>query len=156
MAGIIATAKIAAARGRRFLGRPGMVQSALRREFAGELAPRILRVGRQTAPHRGGALSRGLRATVLRRGGDVGVELKSTVRSRRGYAYTGVTRLGHRARWIYPRRAKALRTPWGPRKRVRGYRPSHDWAEDTFARSQPHIARSSRRIGRQLQGEIAG
>jgi hypothetical protein len=155
MGGILATAKIVAERGRRFLGRPGMVQSALRREFAGELAPRILRVGRQTAPHSKGALARGLRSTVFRRGADTGVELKSTVRSRQGYPYTGVTRFGHRKRWIEPRRARALATPWGPRARVRGYRPARDWADDTHARAQPHVARSAQRIGRQLQSEVA-
>lgn len=124
----------------------GRVQPELRQELYGELAPRLVRVSRQAAPERSRALSRGLQAQPAE-GGPLGVEVVSTVRSAEGYAYTGVTRFGHRKRWIVPVRKKALRTPWGPRRRVRGYHPSHDWAQDAQRLAQPHIARSADRVG---------
>ncbi len=124
------------------------------RELATELGPRLLRVSRQAAPHQRGALERGL-AFVPSRTSRLGVEVISTVRSAEGYPYTDVTRFGHRKAWIEPRRKKALRTPWGPRKRVRGYKPSHDWADDAYSLAQPHIARSADRVGRQLAAAVA-
>ena len=144
------TAKVIS--GLKRLGR-GSVRRVAESEFRG-LAPRILRVGRQTAPSASGRLSRGLRVDTRRQGRGMKIELRSTARSRAGYAYTGVTRFGHRRPWIYPRRARALATPWGPRKRVRGYKPSHDWADDTMRAAQPHIRRAGQRIGRRLAQEI--
>jgi hypothetical protein len=138
----------------RRLVKRGTVRSAIRQEFEGELAPRLVRIGRQTAPRRSGALGRGLRAVVGRSIAGVGVDVRSTVRSRQGYPYTGVTRFGHRQARIYPRHGRALSTPWGPRAWVRGYRPTHDWADDTNRAAQPEIARSAERIGRRLQGVL--
>ena len=121
------------------------------REFQTELGPRLVRVGRQTAPYDKGALARGLRAGV---GPGLSIELKSTVRSKDGFPYTGVTRFGRGP--IVPRRKKALAFSVGGKavvvKRVRGYKPPGDWADGTQRAAQPHIARSARRIGRQLQG----
>lgn len=152
MGKITLTARIVS--GFKRLGR-GTVRRVTESEFRGELAPRILRVGRQTAPSDSGRLSRGLRVDARTRGRGMEVELRSTARSAEGYPYTGVTRLGHRQPYIYPKRARALATPWGPRKRVRGYRPSHDWADDTMRAAQPHIRRSGQRIGRRLSAAIA-
>jgi len=124
------------------------------REFKTELGPRLVRVGRQTAPYEHGGLARGLRAGV---GPGLSVELKSTVRSKEGFPYTGVTRFGRGP--IIPKRKKALAFTVGGktivRKRVRGYKPAGDWADGTERAAQPHIARSARRIGRQLQGVSA-
>ena len=130
----------------------------VRRELNQELLPRLIRVSRQAAPERSSRLSRGLQGRPSVRGGGTAIEVVSTVRSPRGYNYTGVTRFGHRTRWIVPKRKKALAFSIGGkhlvRKRVRGYRPSHDWAADAHRLAQPHIARSARRIGRDLQAAI--
>jgi hypothetical protein len=134
---------------RRFFRASQQVDTIIRRELHGDLAPRLLRVSRQAAPERRGRLARGLRA-VPGAGGH-SVEVVSTVRSEDGYPYTGVTRLGHRKEWIVPRRKKALRTPWGPRRRVRGYKPAGDWADKAHRLAQPHVSRSAQRIGRQLE-----
>lgn len=135
-------------RGARLL--PGTV----RREIHGDLLKRLVRVSRQAAPEGKGALSRGLRGIPA---GDL-VEVRSTVRSSRGYNYTGVTRVGHRRRWIVPKRKKALAFTVGGkrivRRRVRGYRPRYDWAEKADRLAQPHIARAADRIGRELQSVI--
>lgn len=129
------------------------VDPIIRRELQGDLAPRLLRVSRQAAPERSSALARGLRA-VPGRGGRISVEVVSTAKSEDGYPYTGVTRFGHRKAWIEPTHKKALRTPWGPRRRVRGYRPAGDWADTAHRLAQPHISRSADRIGRQLQAAV--
>ena len=123
-------------------------------EFRSNLGPRLLRISRRSAPHDGGALQRGLRSFATGFLGRAGVEIRSTVRSEDGYNYTGVTRVGHRVAFIEPKHSRALRTPWGPRKRVRGYKPTHDWADDAHLAAQPEVERSGRRIGRQLQAEV--
>ena len=124
------------------------------REYQAELGPRLVRVGRQTAPYADGGLARGLRHRV---GVGLSLELESTVRSKKGFPYTGVTRFGRGP--VVPTRKKALAFTVGGKavvvKRVRGYKPAGDWADDTQRLAQPHIARSSRRIGRQLQGVSA-
>ncbi len=130
------------------------LDAIMARELSTELGPRLLRVSRQAAPRKRGALERGLRFTAARTS-RLGVEVISTVRSPEGFPYTDVTRFGHRKAWIEPRHKKALRTPWGPRRRVRGYKPSHDWADDAFSLAQPHIARSADRVGRQLAAAVA-
>jgi hypothetical protein len=124
------------------------------REFQTELGPRLVRVGRQTAPYAHGGLARGLRHRV---GRGLSLELESTVRSKEGFPYTGVTRFGRGP--IVPKNKKALAFSIGGKavvvKRVRGWKPAGDWAEGTQRAAQPHIARSARRIGRQLQGVSA-
>lgn len=154
MAGLKVTLKIVD-RGRRFL-RARSARGAMLTEFRSELAPRILRVGRQTAPHASGALARGLRATVSGRGAGVDIDLRSTVRSKAGFAYTRVTRFGRGP--VEAKRGRALAFQVNGktifRKRVRGYKPSHDWADDTQRAAQPHVARSAQRIGRRLAGEL--
>ena len=134
---------------RRLRATAARVRPVLADELSRELAPRLVRVSRQAAPERTQALARGLRARPSS-GSLLGVEVVSTVRSAEGYDYTGVTRFGHRKRWIEPVHKKALRTPWGPRRRVRGYRPRGDWADTAHRLAQPHIARSADRIGRRI------
>lgn len=137
---------------------PGAVRRVTDSEMRGELAPRILRVGRQTAPSgRTKRLGRGLKVDVQRQGRGVGITLRSTARSAEGFPYTGSTRFGRGP--VEARKARALRipVPGGAifRKRVRGYKPSHDWAEDTHRAAQPHVRRSADRIGRRLERELA-
>lgn len=143
------TAQVSSREARRLRATAARVRPVLADELNRELAPRLVRVSRQAAPERTQALARGLR-TRPNRGTLPGVEVVSTVRSAEGYPYTGVTRFGHRKRWIEPIHKKALRTPWGPRRRVRGYRPRGDWADTAHRLAQPHIARSAQRVGRRI------
>lgn len=100
-----------------------------------------------------GRLFRGIKARTI--GEDIVIE--ATARDpESGYDYVGVTRFGHKVLKIYPGRVArstasavritshgavrqrqtfvsrgsfALKTPWGPRAWVRGYKPATDWAE---------------------------
>lgn len=147
------TAEVGPRVSRGFVRGGAQVEPILRQELQGELGSRLVRVSRQAAPERTTALARGLRA-VPGRAGRICVEVISTVKSEDGYPYTGVTRFGHRKRWIEPVRKRALRTPWGPRRRVRGYRPAGDWADKAHRLAQPHVERSAQRVGRRLQAVI--
>lgn len=155
MAKVRLTAKVVGHAAARLLRGSRLVRPIVRREIHGDLLLRLVRVSRQAAPEDRGALARGLRGLPA---GDLSVEVRSTVRSPRGYNYTGVTRFGHRQRWIVPKRKKALAFSVGGkrlvRSRVRGYRPRYDWADDAHRLAQPHIARSANRIGRELQAVI--
>ena len=156
MSGATFTAKIVT-RARGFFGGRQSVRTVLESEFRGQLAPQVLRVGRQTAPRQSGRLGRGLRIAVGRRGRGVGIELRSTAQSKDGFPYTGVTRFGRGP--VEPRRKQALAFAVGGkhlvRKRVRGYKPSHDWADDTMRAAEPHVARAGQRIGRRIaQGAV--
>lgn len=148
------TATVVGQAAARLLRGSRLVRPIVRREIQDDLLKRLLRVSRQAAPERSGALSRGLRGFPV----GEGVEIRSTVRSARGYNYTGVTRVGHRQRWIVPKRKKALAFSVGGKRlvraRVRGYRPRFDWADEAHRLAQPHVARSANRIGRELQAVI--
>jgi hypothetical protein len=88
-----------------------------------------------------------------------------------GYDYVGVTRFGHRMEFITPtvrsratvlatgrRRAHgrraALRFVVGGRvvyaKRVRGFKPASDWAEDAMPEIKDSADRAMRRIGKRI------
>jgi len=144
--------------GHRFSRGARQAKLIMLREFEGDLGPRLLRVSRQAAPEASGKLQRGLHSEVRLRAGRVGIEIRSTARSDTGYPYTGVTRVGHRSAYIEPRSKQALAFMIGGRqlirKRVRGYHPSHDWAEDAHFASKPHVVLAARRIGRQLQAVV--
>lgn len=96
-----------------------------------------------------GRLSRGITAFVI--GDQVWVRAEAK-NPQTGYDYVGVTRFGHKLRKIFPTRvwahngpgkinvkfpwgwrridrAPALKTPFGFRRWVRGYKPKRDWAE---------------------------
>lgn len=152
------TAKVVPGAARAFRRGATWLRGGVRRELQQDLLPRLVRVSRQAAPERSGRLARGLQGRPSARGGGTAVEVISTVRSPRGYSYTGVTRFGHRQQFITPKRKKALAFSIGGkrlvRKKVRGYHPSHDWADDAQRLAQPHVARSARNIGRDLQAAI--
>lgn len=120
-------------------------------------------------------LSKGIRSRV--RGGTATVV--STARSREGFAYTGVTRFGHRVRFIRPRHAApegryiapipgvgprwvaktaALRFRIGNRvvfrAKVRGYRPTHDWAEDALPAAERTVVAAGTRAGRRIVARV--
>lgn len=118
------------------------------------LAGRTTRIMAGVAPKDTGRLAREIHPEIINQG----FTLISNVRSEAGYSYTGVTRLGHRTAYIYPRKAKALRFTIGGRvifaKRVRGYHPSRDWVEAGIPASEMEADRSSRRVGRRITAVI--
>lgn len=120
------------------------------------LAPRLTRLFQGVAPRRSGRLSRSIASNMI---GPTALETTSTARSDEGYPYTGVTRIGHRVAYIYPRKGRALKItlPSGEvifRARVRGSRPTHDWASRGFRPAERAAEESGRRIGRQIAARI--
>ncbi len=74
-----------------------------------------------------GRLARGIRARVT---GPAAAQVTAHARNpESGFDYVAVTRFGHRLRIIRPRRARALRLPWGWRAWARGFKPRGDWAD---------------------------
>lgn len=80
---------------------------------------------------------------------------------RTGYHYTGVTRLGHKKRWIRPlkRRGKGHKvlTFWSPqsggfisKNQTRGVRPRKDWVLKGFAAADRSAQRAGDRLGRRV------
>lgn len=101
------------------------------------------------------------------------IEVQSNAKNpETGYAYTGVTRFGHRRMWIEPKRRNSasvittrksrgrgrranLRLDFGGgeilfRRKVRAYRPSHDWVQDAM----PQIKSNAHRIAITLAKRI--
>ena len=125
------------------------------------------------APSKSGRLARGIVAT---RAGRM-VVVRSTARDpSSGYEYTGVTRFGHRAAYIYPKarrsasvvatrgerargRRAALRFTLGGRvvyaSRVRGYRPASDWATDALPAVEQAADAAAGRLGRRVNASAA-
>lgn len=128
------------------------IQRYLLDEFAYRIAPTATRIFRNFAPHDSGRLERGLQARVRSYGGRIVIEVVSTARSDRGYDYLPVTRHGHRVAIIRPVHAKALRIPLAGgviyRKFVRGYHPTHDWAQSAFDAMDRELEAAQARIGR--------
>jgi hypothetical protein len=132
------------------------LQTDLIHEMRG-LAVTSTRTIRAYAPHRSGRLERGLQASVLSRGGYIRVVVRSTARSPEGFAYTDVTRFGHRKRWIYPKPPRKALRFYSVRagkvifaRRVRGYRPSRDWMDPAAAAIEREASIVSERIGRRV------
>jgi hypothetical protein len=119
-------------------------------EMRGRLSPALVRAYRVFAPRRSGRL----RGNIASRVGGTTLQVESTARSDQGYPYTGVTRYGHRVKRIYPRRAKALRFVIGGRvvfaSSVRGYSPTHDWAQDAHPGARREVATAGRVIGHRV------
>jgi hypothetical protein len=83
-----------------------------------------------------------------------GLRVAVTVHARNpetGYDYVGVTRFGHRVARIYPKRAKALRTPWGPRASVAGFHPATDWRDDALPAVHAALQATETRLGRRIE-----
>jgi len=119
-------------------------------EMRGRLSPALVRTYRPFAPRRSGRL----RGNIASRVGGTSLQVESTARSDEGYPYTGVTRYGHRAKRIYPRRAKALRFVIGGRvvfaASVKGHTVDHDWAQDALPGARHQVAAAGRIIGRKV------
>jgi hypothetical protein len=144
-------------------GRPGRRLIGARRALQAELtatmreeAGHMERIARPFAPKDRGLLRQRLEARVHSRGGRIFATLHSQARNpTTGFAYTNVTRFGHRKRWIYPRRASHLvfRGRDGNlvfAKRVRGYRPENDWAELAAKAMDAHLSATEDQIGRRI------
>lgn len=136
------------------------LQRELLDDFTFNLGRDLTRIHREFAPHDSGRLRRRIRATVISRGGRIRITMFSDVRDpESGYAYTPVTRFGHRKPIIYPVRAKAL--SWVDRSGrrvfrawVRGYRPASDWVADARPTADRAVARAADRIGRQVVSRL--
>lgn len=134
----------------RFRKAAAKAASVVARELAG-LGDLAIVVYRGRAQRDTGRLHRG----ITRRGGGLEFTVRAdAVNPESGYDYVGVTRFGHAVARIYPKHSKALRTPFGPRASVRGYKPASDWAEDSFPAIRSHARSVSSRIGRQIIAEI--
>lgn len=109
----------------------------------------------RVAPVKTGRLRRGITSRLV--GGII--EIISTARNPdTGYAYTGVTRFGHRVRRIYPVKAKALAFTIGGRTLVRawvrGYHPASDWAERGIPEALAVVERSAANIADELERRL--
>ena len=134
------------------------VQPIILAEFRGTLSGEVLEIGREFAPEDVGRLKNELTAPVSSRGGTVRVTLRSPVKDPdSGYAYTGVTRFGHRKKVLLPVKAERFQfysTPAGrviSPKKVKGYHPKVDWV----AEAQPVIAEVVEQSGEEIGREIA-
>lgn len=143
------------------LNRAGrVIQRELLDEMGYGLAPDMTRTARAYAPHDSGRLERGLQVSVRSYAGRITATMRSTARSDAGYAYTDVTRIGHRKRWIYPKPPRQfLRFPARSggfvfARRVRGQRPATDWVERAGKAIDADIDRRSDRIGRRIVSRL--
>lgn len=120
------------------------------REAVRESADESVFIFRTKAQRDTGRLHRGIRAAMA---GDTAT-VTARARSGAGFDYVAVTRFGHRVRFIFPRRAKALRFRVGRRvlfrTRVRGYRPGSDWRD----RALPAVERTVEAASVRAAGRI--
>jgi len=122
-----------------------------------------------------GRLARGIESTAA---GNTAI-IRSTARDpKSGFAYTNVTRFGHRKEFIRPKgrgfqafnvatrgrrargRAATLRFTIGGRvlyrPYVKGFRPKSDWVEDALPEIQREAERSSIRLGQRIGVRLNG
>jgi len=130
-------------------------------EFRGTLSSEVLEIAREFAPEHTGALKGELSAPVSSAGGVVKINLRSPVRDPdSGYAYTGVTRFGHRQKTLRPVKAErfhfysdVLGREISPRT-VRGYSPEGDWVEEAQPEIADAVEESGEELGRQITERI--
>jgi hypothetical protein len=137
------------------------IQPIILAEFRGTLSTEVLEIGREFAPEDSGALKKELTAPVSSRGGTVRINLRSPVKDpESGYAYTGVTRFGHRKKILTPTRSerfqfysKVAGRQISP-KSVRGYKPETDWVDDAYPEMVTVLDDSAEEIGRNIEDRI--
>lgn len=119
-----------------------------------------LRIGRAYAPHDSGRLERGLSVAVRSYAGRITATLTSSARSDAGYAYTDVTRFGHRKAVIIPHPPRQF-LRWRARsgkfvfaRQVRGQHPAFDWVARAGGAIDVEIERAEDRIGRQIVSRL--
>lgn len=129
------------------------IQPLILAEFRGTLSTEVLEIAQEFAPEDTGALKKELSAPVSSLGGTVKINLRSPVKDpESGFAYTDVTRFGHRKKIIRP--IKAQRLQFASKtlgriiavKQVRGYTPEADWVEE----AEPSIVEAVEESGDEL------
>lgn len=107
------------------------------------------------ALRKSGRMARSIAATGLTGDGNPSLVVTAEAKNpETGFDYVGVTRFGHRVSRIYPKQAKALRTPWGPRMSVRGFRPATDWRDDALPAVRELTRLAGARISRRLEARV--
>lgn len=137
------------------------VQPIILAEFRGQLSREVLEIGQEFAPEDTKALKNALVAPVSSRGGTVRINLRSPVTDpESGYAYTGVTRFGHRKQFLTPVKAerfqffsKVAGRVINPKK-VRGYHPDTDWVLEAKPVMVEAVEESGEEIGRTIATRI--
>lgn len=150
-------------------GNARRVQDEINREFRQTIAPAATEVMQRAAPrgrkpkaHKPGPR---LRETIDTRVLFRSTKVRATVYSNAvdpftGYHYTGVTRFGHRKKWIRPKKKRGPRARlvfYYPRasrvvvrKQTRGVKVSKDWTVAGFAELDVLAAEAGDRIGRRV------
>jgi len=90
--------------------------------------------------------------------GQVRLTVHSPVRDpRSGFAYTDVTRFGHRG-VLRPRKAKLLRwkdaSGWHAAKETAGHHPASDWVQDARPEADRAVAEAADRLGRSISTRL--
>lgn len=136
------------------------LQGFLLDEWAGNLAPKGTRAFREFAPHRSGALARGMQANVRSRGGWISVEFVSTARSEEGFDYFPVTRFGRGPVFPHPpRRFLRFRDRSGQvrfARSVKAWKPARDWVQQPVGVMEREFTAAERRIGRRIETSLIG
>lgn len=134
-------------------------QTFMLSEFA-RLTPILTRTARDWAPHDSGRLERGIKAIVSSRGGRIIVTLISTAVSDEGFAYTDVTRFGHRKARIYPKPPNRF-LRWPSRqggyifaRSVRGFKPTGDWVKRAMGSWERDVDAAAGRLSRAIDTRL--
>lgn len=122
-------------------------------EFRAHVEPELEAVFAEHAPEDTGALKDNLEVRIST-AGRIRATVHSTVRDpSTGFAYTDVTRFGHRGT-IKPRRAKTLRFFRYGRyfnlSETAGHHPSHDWVEEAQPEADRLAGETADRVGRTI------
>lgn len=126
------------------------------------------------APVESGRLARGVTSLPT---GDVVLVIAHAENPATGFDYTGVTRFGHRKAVIRPLRDRAAASSIASRgarakgrkamlrftidgtvfyrRSVKGYRPTHDWADDALPEIRADARDRTRRLGRNIAVRLA-
>jgi hypothetical protein len=131
------------------------IQPLILAEFRSALSAEVLEIAQEFAPEDDGRLKKELTAPVSSAGGTVRINLRSPVRDPdSGFAYTDVTRFGHRKKIIKPVKAQRLQffSKVAGRviavKQVRGYTPEADWVEEAEPAMIEAVDESADELGR--------
>lgn len=124
-----------------------------------------------------GRMARNIRSTAV---GDTAIVRVHARNPRTGYDYVGVTRFGHKLKWIEPTRvwptsgvgkklmripdvgwrwfqpAPALKTPFGFFRRVRGFHPAGDWAQKAMPQVRREAHREMDKLGEEFVLRLVG
>lgn len=143
-----------------FARAPGRIERHMRDELEDEFRDEAEDVLRERAPVLTSRLHDGISARPYS-GGRIGFEVTAeAVDPRTGFDYVGVTRIGHRRRWIYPKHASRIAffslyiDRWVNAARVRGHQPASDWVEDSMPALRSLAAEHSRSLARRIETRL--